>query len=57
VGGVADSLLGAGAGGAAGAGAPGPGFPGSARLTSGTGVEIKQAEWLEVKAKWVQTVE
>jgi hypothetical protein len=57
VGGVADSLLGAGAGGAAAAGAQGPGFPGSGRLTSGSGVEIKQAEWLEVKAKWVQTVE
>lgn len=57
VGGVADSIFGAAPGAGSGGGAAGPGFPGTGRLTNGNGVEIKQAEWLEVKAKWVQTVE
>ncbi len=53
VGGAVDSVLGAAGGGAGGPAAAGPAFPGSARLTSGTGVEIKQSEWNEVKPKLV----
>lgn len=46
----ADSLLGAATGASKPAGPP-PSFPGAARLTSGTGVEIKKSEWDAVHAK------
>ena len=47
---AADSILGAASGGSTKAGPPAS-FPGSARLTSGTGIEIKKAEWDAVHAK------
>lgn len=47
---AADSILGAASGGSAKTGPPAS-FPGSTRLTAGTGIEIKKAEWDAVHAK------